>query len=420
MTTISSLLKLSQRAQRVSLSPNAAAGARAAALAAQGRDVIALNAGEPDFDTPEAIKQAAVAALQRGQTKYTPTQGTAALRQAVARKYEREQGLAYAPAEIFVSNGGKQVIFSAFAATLDSGDEVVVPAPYWPSFPDMVKVNDGVPVIVPCGESDGFKLGAQALEAAITPRTRWLVLNTPSNPTGALYSAVELAALAAVLRRHPHVWILLDELYEHIWFTPEAPLHWLHVAPDLRSRTLLVNGASKTYAMTGWRIGWAAGAAALVEAMTAIQSQVSSGSNSIAQAAVAAALEASDQSFVARAREAYARRAAAVTHAINAIDGLSVLPQHGSFFAYVHCGALIGRVRPDGLPIATDADVVDWLLDAAGVAVVAGGAYGLSPYFRLSTAASDARLEEAVRRIAEAVAALRRPMQAPGLLESTA
>jgi aspartate aminotransferase len=417
--TTSPGLKLSQRVQRVSLSPNAAAGARAAALAAQGRDVIALNAGEPDFDTPETVKQAAWAALQRGETKYTSTQGTTTLRRAVVDKYEREQGLAYTPAEILVSNGGKQVIFTAFSATLDAGDEVVLPAPYWPSFPDMIKVNDGVPVIVPCSEADGFKLSAQALEAAITPRTRWLVLNTPSNPTGALYGPVELVALAAVLRRHPHVWILLDELYEHIWFTPEAPMHWLHVAPDLRARTLLVNGASKTYAMTGWRIGWGTGPAALVEAMTAIQSQVSSGSNSIAQAAVAAALDAADQSFVVQARAAYARRAALVTRAVNAIDGLSVLPLHGSFFAYVFCGALIGRVRPDGRLIATDADVVDWLLDAAGVAVVAGGAYGLSPYFRLSTAAGDAQLEEAVRRIGEAVAALRRPVRAPDLLERT-
>lgn len=412
-------LRLSQRAQRVSLSPNAAAGARAAALAAAGRDVIALNAGEPDFDTPEAIKQAAVAALQRGETKYPPTQGTAALRGAVVRKYEREQGLAYVPQEIIVSNGGKQVIFMAFAATLDAGDEVVLPAPYWPSFPDMVKVNDGVPIIVPCGPDDGFKLTAQALEAAITRRTRWLVLNTPGNPTGALYGPVELAALAAVLRRHPHVWVLLDELYEHIWFTAEAPLHWLHVAPDLRGRTLLVNGASKTYAMTGWRIGWGAGPAALVEAMTAIQSQVSSGSNSIAQAAVAAALDDPDQSFVSRARAAYARRAASVTQALNAIDGLSVLPLQGSFFAYVHCGALIGRVRPDGRVIAADTDLVDWLLEAEGVAVVAGGAYGLSPYFRISTAASDARLEEAVHRIARAVAALRLPVQATEVAEST-
>jgi aspartate aminotransferase len=405
-------LRLSMRVRRVSLSANAAAGQRAAALAALGRDVIALNIGEPEFDTPEPIKQAAVAAIARGETKYTPTQGTAALRHAVAAKYARENGLVFTPAEILVANGGKQVIFDAFAATLDPGDEVVLPAPYWPSFPDIVRVNDGLPVIVPCDQDAGFKLGAAALESAITERTRWLVLNTPGNPTGAVYTGTELAALAAVLRRHPQVAVLVDELYEHIWFTPEPPPHWLHVASDLRSRTLLVNGASKTYAMTGWRIGYGAGPAALVQAMTVIQSQVSSGSNSVAQAAVAAALNDPDQSFVARARSAYGRRAAFVTAAINAIDGLALLPLDGAFFAYVHCGALIGRLRPDGRPLASDADLADWLLEAEGVAVVAGGGYGLSPYLRISTAVSDEILAEAVRRIARAVAALH-PARAP-------
>lgn len=404
---MSGALRLSLRVRSVCLSPNAAAGQRAAALAAQGRDIIALNAGEPDFDTPEPIKQAAIAALHRGETRYTSSQGTAVLRKAVVAKYARENGLSFTPAEILVANGGKQVIFDAFAATLDPGDEVIVPAPYWPSFPDIVRVNDGVPVIVPCDRAAGFKLGAAALESAITPRTRWLVLNTPGNPTGAVYTGAELAALAAVLRRHPQVAILLDELYEHIWFTPEPPPHWLHVAPDLRSRTLLVNGASKTYAMTGWRIGYGAGPAPLVEAMTVIQSQVSSGSNSIAQAAVAAALDDPDQSFVARARSAYRGRAAFVAEAINAIDGLALLPLHGAFFAFVHCGALIGRLRPDGRPLSSDADFVDWLLQAQGVAVVAGGGFGLSPYFRISTAASEQMLAEALRRIARAVATLR-------------
>ncbi|RYY72881.1 MAG: aminotransferase class I/II-fold pyridoxal phosphate-dependent enzyme, partial [Comamonadaceae bacterium] len=236
----SSTLHLSRRVQRVTLSANAAAGARAAALAAQGRDVITLTSGEPDFDTPEAIKQAAVSAMARGETKYTHTAGTPALRQAVSRKYARENALDYSAAEVIVSNGGKQVIANAFAATLDDGDEVVLPAPYWPSFPDIVRVSDGTPVIVPCTEATAFKLGAAALEAAITPRTRWLVLNTPGNPTGAVYTKRELAALADVLRRHPQVWVLLDEIYEHIWFGTTAPAHLLHVAPDLKDRTLLV------------------------------------------------------------------------------------------------------------------------------------------------------------------------------------
>lgn len=403
---------LSQRVQRVKLSPNAAASARAAALAAQGRDVISLTTGEPDFDTPEPIKQAAIAALKRGETKYTPTQGTAALRTAISAKYAREHALNYSLSQLVVSNGGKQVIYNALAATLNAGDEVIIPAPYWPSFPDMVLVNDGTPVIVPCDITVGFKLTPQALEAAITPRTRWLVLNTPGNPSAAVYDATELAALAAVLRRHPHVLVLLDELYEHIWFTPAAPAHWLQVAPDLKERTLLVNGASKTYAMTGWRIGWGAGPAALVQAMVVIQSQASSGPNSIAQAAVTAALESPDQSFVDEARIAYARRARLVEQAIRSVPGLSMLPPGGSFFAFIHCGALIGQLRPDGRVIHSDADLTEWLLEAEGVAAVDGASYGLSPYFRISTAASDAALQDATTRIARAVAALRRPPKA--------
>ncbi|QQX89700.1 aminotransferase class I/II-fold pyridoxal phosphate-dependent enzyme (plasmid) [Cupriavidus necator] len=398
-------ISLSQRARRVRLSPIAAAGQRATALAAQGRDILALTAGEPEFDTPEAIKRAAIAALARGETKYTPTAGTVALRRTIAARYQRDHGLAVTPAEVFVANGGKQVIFEAFAATLDSGDEVLLPAPYWPSFPDIVRVNDGTPVVLPCDERSGFKLDAARFEAAITPRTRWLVLNTPANPTGAVYSADELAALAEVLRRHPHVLVLVDEIYEQIRFGA-APPHWLHVAPDLRARTLLVNGASKTYAMTGWRIGWGIAPTELVQAMTAIQSQVSSGASAIGQAAVEAALDAADQTFVQEARVAYARRAALVTEAIPSIPGLRLLPPQGAFFAYVNCDGLIGRLRPDGRPIEGDADVVDWLLEAEGVAVVDGAAYGLSPYFRLSFAVADTVLEDALRRIERAVAAL--------------
>ncbi|WP_434034957.1 aminotransferase class I/II-fold pyridoxal phosphate-dependent enzyme [Cupriavidus sp. a3] len=398
-------ISLSQRARRVRLSPIAAAGQRATALAGQGRDILALTAGEPEFDTPDAIKRAAIAALARGETKYTPTAGTVALRRAIAARYQRDHGLAVTPADVCVANGGKQVIFEAFSATLDSGDEVLLPAPYWPSFPDIVRVNDGTPVVLPCDERSGFKIDAARLEAAITPRSRWLVLNTPANPTGAVYSADELAALAEVLRRHPHVLVLVDEIYEQIRFGA-APPHWLNVAPDLRARTLLVNGASKTYAMTGWRIGWGIAPVELVQAMTAIQSQVSSGASAIGQAAVAAALDAADQTFVQHAREAYARRAELVTRTIPSIPGLRLLPPQGAFFAYVNCGGLIGRLRPDGRPVESDADVVDWLLEAEGVAVVDGAAYGLSPYFRLSFAVADTVLEDALQRIARAVAAL--------------
>lgn len=405
MTTTS--IALSQRVQRVKLSANAAASARASALIAQGRDVLVLTAGEPDFDTPQAIKQAAIAAMARGETKYTPTAGTPELRRAISAKYRRENALDYPPAQIVVSNGAKQVIFNALAATLDAGDEVVLPAPYWPSFPDIVSVNDGTPVIVPVDEATAFKLTPETLERAITPQTRWLILNSPGNPTGAVYTASELAALAEVLRRHPHVLVLWDEIYEHIWFTAEAPVHLLHVAPDLRERTLLVNGASKTYAMTGWRIGWGAGPRALIDATVVIQSQASSGPNSIGQAAVASALVAADQSFVTESRAVYARRAAFVSAALNKIPGLSLLAPEGAFFAYIHCGGLIGRVRSDGQVIQSDSDVVDWLLEAEGVAAVDGAGYGLSPYFRISIAASDTVLADAVQRIAKAIGALK-------------
>ncbi len=405
MTSFS--ITLSQRVRRVKLSPIAAASARAADLIAQGRDVLVLTSGEPDFDTPEPIKQAAIAALARGETKYTPTAGTAVLRRAISAKYQRENALAYLPAQIIVSSGAKQVIFNALAATLDAGDEVIVPAPYWSSFPDIVLVNDGTPVIVSCDEAAAFKLSAAALERAITPRTRWLILNSPGNPTGAVYSRAELDALAQVLRRHPQVLVLWDEIYEQIWFTAQAPTHLLHVAPDLRERTLLVNGASKTYAMTGWRIGWGAGPQALVNAMTVIQSQDSSGANSIGQAATAVALASADQSYVLQARASYARRAAYLSTALNAIAGISLLAPQGAFFAYVNCAGLIGRVRTDGRVLGSDTEVVSWLLDSEGVAVVDGPAYGLSPYFRLSIAASDAVLAAAVQRIARAVSSLR-------------
>jgi aspartate aminotransferase len=397
-----SAIPFSGRARRVRLSPIAAAGQRAAALISQGRDVLTLTSGEPEFDTPPAIQQAAIAAMTRGETRYTPTPGTQALRRAVAERFTVDHAISVAPDEVFISNGGKQVIFNAFAATLDAGDEVIVPAPYWSSFPDIVRVNDGNPVIVPCDQLSGFKLTAGELESAITPRTRWVILNSPSNATGAVYTEDELLSLAVVLRRHPHVLVLLDEIYDQIRFVP-VTRHWLALAPDLRERSLILNGASKTYAMTGWRIGWGIAPAELVLAMTAIQSQVSSGANSIGQAATTAALQANDRAFVDDARNAYARRAALTVTAINRISGLRLLPPDGAFFAYIHCGGLIGQSRPDRRVLATDGDVVDWLLESAGVAVVEGMAYGLSPYFRLSFAVADNVLEAALKRIAQAV-----------------
>lgn len=407
--TQSSSLWLSQRVQRVKLSPVAAASARAAALAAAGRDIITLTSGEPEADTPDFIKQAAWAALQRGETKYTPTPGTLRLRQAIRAKYQRENGLHFELSQITVANGAKQIIYNAFAATLDEGDEVILPTPYWPSFPDMVLVNGGRPVPVPSDERSGFKLSPEALARAIGPATRWLVLNSPNNPSGAVYDAAELAALAAVLRQHPQVWVLWDEVYEHIWFGDQAPAQWLQVAPDLAERSLLVNGASKTYAMTGWRIGWGAGPQALIQAMTVMQSQAASGANAIAQAATADALDHADQSFVHDSRLVYQRRSELVTRGLNAIEGLSALAPAGSFFIYVNAAGLLGRLRPDGTAVRNDTELVDWLLESAGVALVDGAAYGLSPYFRLSFAASDEQLSAAIERIGAAVAQLRIP-----------
>ncbi|HCQ48994.1 MAG TPA: aspartate transaminase [Achromobacter sp.] len=396
---------LSRRARGAQLSPIAAAGARAARLAAEGRSIIVLTSGEPDFDTPDAIKQAARVALEQGQTKYTPTAGTAALRRAVAQGYRQRDDVDVDASNVIVSNGGKQVIYLALNATLDEGDEVIVPAPYWPTFPDAVHINGGQPVVVPTRAEQGFKLTPQSLRQAITPRTKWLILNSPGNPSGAVYTADELAALAAVLRDAPHVLVLWDEMYEAIWFL-QPPVCLLRVAPDLAGRTLVVNGVSKAYAMTGWRIGWGTGPTPLIHALEAVQSQVSSGASSLGQAAALAALQGAADGFVINARHAYAARAQRVVDGLGAVPGLRVHAPHGSFFAWVGVAGLIGAVRPDGRRIEHDGDVVDWLLESAGVAVVQGSAYGLSPYSRLSFAASDADINAAIERIGQAVATL--------------
>ncbi|CAB3658387.1 pyridoxal phosphate-dependent aminotransferase [Achromobacter kerstersii] len=399
---------LSRRARSAELSPIAAAGARAARLAAEGRSIIVLTSGEPDFDTPAPIKDAARAALEQGQTKYTPTAGTAALRRAVADGYRNRHGLDVNASNVIISNGGKQVIYLALNATLDDGDEVIVPAPYWPTFPDAVRINGGVPVVVNTLAEDGFKLTPQALRDAITPRTKWLILNSPGNPSGAVYSAAELQALSGVLRAAPHVLVLWDEMYEEIWFG-QPPAQLLRVAPDLAGRTLVVNGVSKAYAMTGWRIGWGTGPLALIHALEAVQSQVSSGPSSLGQAAALAALQGVADDFVDTARQAYERRAQRVVQGLSSVPGLQVHAPQGSFFAWIGVAGLIGAARPDGQRIEHDGDVVDWLLEAEGVAVVRGAAYGLSPYLRLSFAASDANIDAAITRIGRAVAALAPP-----------
>ncbi|MBC3361536.1 aminotransferase class I/II-fold pyridoxal phosphate-dependent enzyme [Pseudomonas sp. SWRI154] len=398
-------LYLSKRVQRVSLSANAAAKSRATALREAGRDILDLTTGEPDFDTPVHIKQAAGAAIAAGATKYTPTPGVKALRVAVQGKLRRENQLDYPLSSIVIGNGAKQIIFNAFAATLDDGDEVLVPTPYWPSFPDSVRFNGGEPVFIECGLDQGCKLMPRQLEQHIGERTRWLILNSPGNPSGAVYSEAELQGLAQVLRRHPHVLILLDELYEHIRFDGRPSLNLLNVAPDLQSRCLLVGGVSKTYAMTGWRIGFAAGPQALTEAMTVVQSQSTSGASSVGQAAALAAFE-GGLDFLPEQVAAYRQRRDVLVSTLRNVEGLDVLEPQGGFFVFVCCAGLLGRYRPDGQRLEDDADVVAYLLEE-GVAGVAGSAYGLSPWFRLSIATATETVAEAGRRIVHACGQLR-------------
>jgi aspartate aminotransferase len=393
------------RVARIRLSPTAAASARARALKAQGRDIVDMTVGEPDFDTPDAVRSAAHAAIERGETRYTDVNGTPALRQAIIADFRRRLGLDFAEAEIAVAGGGKQALFLALMASVEEGAEVIVPAPYWVSYPDMALANDGAPVIVPCPEADGFKLTPERLEAAITPRSRWLVLNSPSNPTGAAYGRRELEALGAVLLRHPQVWALCDDIYDQIWFRDEPVTTLAAAVPALRDRALLVSGVSKAHAMTGWRIGYAAGPAPLIAAMIKLQSQISTCPCSVSQAAAAAAL-AGDQGFVAASVAVYrARRDEAVAR-LNAIPGLSCTTPDGAFYLYPSCAGVLGRRTPEGRMIASDEDFVLHLLDSVGVAAVQGAAYGLSPYFRLSIACSLDEVREGCARIARAVAAL--------------
>jgi aspartate aminotransferase len=398
-------IRVAERVRRIKPSPSTSAAERANQLRREGRSIVNLVVGEPDFDTPLHIRQAAGRAMEAGATRYTSLAGTLELRQAIAAKLARENGLSYEPGEIIATNGAKSAIYSAFAATLEPGDEVVIPAPYWVSYPDIVLACDGVPVPVSCPEEQGFKLTPAGLDAAITARTRWLILNSPSNPTGATYTVAEYRALAEVLARHPSVLVMTDDIYEHIRFEGGTAPHLLAAAPELRDRTLAINGVSKTYAMTGWRIGWAAGPRSLVQALDTFLSQAAGNCCSISQAAAAAALN-GDQGFVAESVAVYRKRRDATAAGINAIAGLSCRLPEGAFYLFVNCGGLIGRKAPDGRRLDTDGDVVMHLLESVGVAVVAGAAYGLSPYFRLSIATSLETLEEGVARIARAVADL--------------
>ena len=398
--------RIAARVRSIKPSPSTSAADRANELRRQGKSIVNLVVGEPDFDTPKHIREAAAAAMDKGDTRYTLMAGKLELREAIVAKLARENGLTYAPNEIIVTNGAKSAIYSAFSITLEPGDEVIVPAPYWVSYPDMVLACDGTPVTVACPEENGFKITPSQLEAAITPRTRWLLINSPSNPTGASYTLAEYRALADVLAGHPHVLVMTDDIYEHLRYDCKSTPHFLQAAPELRDRTLAINGVSKTYAMTGWRIGYVAGPRDLIVALDTLLSQSSGNCCSISQAAATAALN-GDQSFVTESTAIYKKRRDVTLEMINAIPGLSCRQPDGAFYLYINCAALLGKSTPEGKVVANDTDVVMYLLDSVGVAVVAGVAYGLSPYFRLSIATSLDVLEEGCRRIATAVKALR-------------
>lgn len=393
---VSSLL--SQRVQRIKPSPTLAVTARAAALKAQGKDVIGLGAGEPDFDTPEHIKAAAQKAIAEGKTKYTEVGGTAELKKAVIDKFARDNGLAYTPEQILVSCGGKQSFFNLALSILDEGDEVIIPAPYWVSYPDMVLIADGKPVIIETSIDADLKITPEQLEAAITPRTKLMVLNSPSNPSGKAYTRAEFEALAEVLRRHPQILIATDDMYEHILWTAEGFSNIVMVAPDLYDRTLVLNGVSKAYSMTGWRIGYAGGPATIIKAMTKVQSQSTSNPTSISQVAAAAALS-GDQACVAEMNTAFKARHDYVLEALNALPGVKCLPSDGTFYAFPDFSGVIERL--DG--VADDIQLGEYLLEKAGVALVPGSAFGTPGHMRLSYATGREVLEKAIGRIAAAI-----------------
>ena len=397
---------IADRLSRIKPSPTIAVTTKAAELKAAGVDVIGLGAGEPDFDTPDNIKAAAKAAIDAGKTKYTPVAGTPELRKAIVEKFKRENDLEYTIDEITVGCGGKQTLFNAFFATLNAGDEVVIPAPYWVSYPDMALMAEGTPVIVECQEENDFKITAAELEAAITPKTKWVVLNSPSNPTGAAYSRGELRAIADVLLKHENVYIMSDDMYEHLVYDGFEFTTIAQVEPKLKARTLTCNGVSKSYAMTGWRLGYAAGPVELIKAINKVQSQSSTHTSSISQAASVEALN-GPQDFLAERAEVFKGRRDLVVAALNECEGLSCKKPEGAFYVYPSCAGVIGKTTPDGTKIETDTDFITYLLEAEGVAAVPGSAFGLAPYFRISYATSDAALTEACTRIKRACAALK-------------
>jgi len=397
---------LASRLDRIKPSATIAIAQKARELKAAGKNILALSVGEPDFDTPANIREAAIQAIRDGQTRYTPVNGILPLREAIVAKFHRDNGLDYTPEEITVGCGGKQIIFNALTATLEAGDEVIVPAPYWVSYADITLVNGGEPVVVSCRPEDGFRLRAEDLEAAITPRTKWLIMNSPSNPSGAAYSHDDMKQLTDVLVRHPHVWVLTDDIYEHLVYDDFEFVTPAQVEPELMSRTLTLNGMSKAYCMTGWRVGYAGAPRELIKAINMLTSQSTTHTCSVSQVAAVEGLN-GPQNFIAENNKAFKERRDFVVRRLNEIPGLNCNVPEGAFYVFPHCAELLGRKTSDGRLVDTEEALVEYLLDTAEVAVVPGAAFGTSPHFRVSYAASMDTLETAMDRIDEACSGLR-------------
>lgn len=396
---------IADRLSRIKPSPTIAVSTKAAELKSAGADVIGLGAGEPDFDTPEHIKQAATAAMAAGKTKYAPVAGIPELRRAICDKFKRDNGLTYTPDQITVNCGGKQSIYNALMASLNPGDEVIIPAPYWVSYPDITLLAEGEPVIVNCPENANFKMTPAALEAAITPKTKWLILNSPSNPTGAAYTRADMVALGEVLKKQPHVWVMTDDIYEFIVYDDFEFTTFAQAVPEMYDRTLTLNGLSKAYCMTGWRVGYAAGPVDIIKAMNKIQSQSTTGTSTISQWASVAALD-GDHSFIPEHNKVFKDRRDLVVSMLNQATGLTCATPEGAFYVYPSCAGAMGKTTPEGKVLKTDEDFVTYLLETEGVAAVHGEAFGLSPHFRISYATSTDLLEDACQRIQRACAAL--------------
>ena len=396
---------ISSRVNNIKPSLTIATNMKAQELKRAGKDIIVLAAGEPDFDTPEHIKNAAIKAINNGFTKYVPGKGTPDLQQAIQKKFKQDNGLDYDLSNITVGVGGKHIIYNAFSATINSGDEVIIPAPYWVSYPDIVILNDGVPVVVECGEESGFKLNPEDLEKNITKKTKWLMLNSPSNPTGSLYSKQELIALGEILKKHEQVYVLSDDIYEKIVYDDHKFHTFAEVCPDLKDRTLTMNGLSKSYCMTGWRVGYAAGPSNVINAMNKVQSQNVSSTASISMAASVEALN-GDQSFISSNNESFLRRRNLVVKHLNETPGLSCRTPEGAFYVFASCKGILGKKTESGKILKTDGDFMDYLLEDVGVAGVQGSAFGLEGFFRISYATSDSILEDACQRIKNACSRL--------------